>query len=63
VDFIKDYFLEANPNPERVGCPGEATIKALAEDRLPVSHPATAAHGRVFGVLRRVSRFPIEVVG
>jgi len=39
VDFIKDYFLEANPNPERVGCPGEATIKALAEDRLPVSHP------------------------
>ena len=40
MDFIKDYFLEANPNPERVGCPGEATIKALAEDRLPVSHPA-----------------------
>jgi hypothetical protein len=39
VDFIKDYFLEANPNPERVGCPDEATIKALAEDRLPVSHP------------------------
>jgi len=40
VDFIKDYFLEANPNPERVGCPDEATIKALAEDRLPVRHPA-----------------------
>jgi hypothetical protein len=39
VDFIKDYFLEANPNPERVGCPGETTIKALAEDRLPVSNP------------------------
>jgi len=39
VDFVKDYFLEANPNPERVGCPDEATIKALAEDRLPVSHP------------------------
>jgi hypothetical protein len=39
VDFIKDYFLEANPNPERVGCPDESTIRALAEDRLPVSHP------------------------
>jgi hypothetical protein len=40
VDLIKDYFLDANPNPERVGCPGETTIKALADDRLPVSHPA-----------------------
>ena len=39
MDFIKDYFLEANPNPERIGCPDEPTIKALAEDRLPVSHP------------------------
>ena len=39
MDFIKDFFLEANPNPERVGCPDEPTIKALAEDRLPVSHP------------------------
>ena len=39
MDLIKDYFLEANPNPERIGCPDESTIKALAEDRLPVSHP------------------------
>jgi hypothetical protein len=39
VDLIKDYFLEANPNPERIGCPDESTIRALAEDRLPVSHP------------------------
>lgn len=39
MDLIKDYFLEANPNPERVGCPDEATIQALAEDRLPVRHP------------------------
>ena len=40
MDFIKHFFLEANPNPERVGCPDESTIKALAEGRLPVSHPA-----------------------
>jgi hypothetical protein len=39
LNFIKDFFLEANPNPERVGCPDEPTIKALAEDRLPVTHP------------------------
>jgi predicted outer membrane lipoprotein len=37
---MKDFFLEANPNPERIGCPEESTIKALAEGRLPVSHPA-----------------------
>jgi hypothetical protein len=37
---MKDYFLEANPNPERMGCPEERTIRALAEDRLPASHPA-----------------------
>jgi hypothetical protein len=39
LDLIKNYFLEANPNPEREGCPNEATIKALAEGRLPLSHP------------------------
>jgi hypothetical protein len=39
VDLIKDYFLGANPNPERIGCPDESTIRALAEDRLPASHP------------------------
>jgi hypothetical protein len=37
---MKDFFLEANPNPERIGCPAEQTLRALAEDRLPVSHPA-----------------------
>jgi hypothetical protein len=40
VDLIKDYFLEANPNPERTGCPDEQTLQGLAEERLPVSHPA-----------------------
>jgi hypothetical protein len=34
-DLIEDFFLEAFPNPQRKGCPGEATIKAFAEDRLP----------------------------
>ena len=37
---MKDFFLEANPNPERIGCPEEQTLRALAEDRLPASHPA-----------------------
>lgn len=40
LDLMKDFFLEANPNPDRVGCPDEQTIRALAEDRLPPGHPA-----------------------
>lgn len=40
MDLIKDYFLEANPNPARKGCPDEKTLQELAEDRLPSSHPA-----------------------
>jgi hypothetical protein len=40
LDLMKDFFLEANPNPERIRCPEERTLRALAEDRLPASHPA-----------------------
>ena len=40
LDLMKDFFLEANPNPDRVGCPDEQTIRALAEDRLPPGNPA-----------------------
>lgn len=39
-DLLKDFLLEAFPNPERKGCPDVQTIKALAEDRLPPGHPA-----------------------
>lgn len=40
MNFIKDYFLEENPNPERKGCPDEETLKALANGRLALQHPA-----------------------
>ena len=39
-ELLKDFLLEAFPNPERKGCPDVQTIKALAEDRLPPGHPA-----------------------
>ncbi len=38
--IVRQFFLEANPNPERVGCPPEQTLKDAAEDRLPVTDPA-----------------------
>ncbi len=37
---IRQFFLEANPNPERHGCPDEKTLKDIAENRLPANHPA-----------------------
>jgi hypothetical protein len=40
VKPIRQFFLEANPNPERQGCPDEKTLKDIAEHRLPADHPA-----------------------
>jgi len=39
-DLIRKYFLEANPREDRSDCPDEDTLKAVAENRLPVTHPA-----------------------
>ncbi len=40
-DPIRQAFLTAFPNPNRVGCPGESVIRALVHDQLPVDHPAS----------------------
>jgi hypothetical protein len=40
VKSIRKFFLEANPNPRREGCPDEKTLKDIAENRLPPDHPA-----------------------
>lgn len=40
LDIVRQFFLEENPNPERIGCPPEATLQAAAENRLPVTDPA-----------------------
>ena len=39
-DLIDKFFLKANPNPEREGCPGRDTLNAIAENTLSVEHPA-----------------------
>ena len=39
-DLIRQFFLEEHPNPERIGCPSEETVRAAAEDRLPATDPA-----------------------
>jgi hypothetical protein len=36
---MNEFLLEAFPNPERVGCPDESVLKALAEGRLPSNDP------------------------
>jgi hypothetical protein len=34
-DLLNDFLLERFPNPERIGCPDDKTLRAFAEDRLP----------------------------
>ncbi len=40
MDLIRQFFLGAFLNPQRVDCPGEEVTMALAEERLPPDHPA-----------------------
>ena len=40
MDLIREFFLEAFPNPNREGCPDEDTLMALAAGRLPIDNPA-----------------------
>ncbi len=42
MNLIDEFFLEANPNPERVGCPPEDIMKLIAEGKLRADHPARA---------------------
>jgi hypothetical protein len=39
-DPIEELLLRAYPNPERKGCPGAETIRALANKELAHGHPA-----------------------
>jgi hypothetical protein len=39
-DPIREFFLKANPNPAREGCPGERVLRAIAANELPESDPA-----------------------
>jgi len=39
-DPIKEFFLSANANPEREGCPGEDVLRAIALKQVPSPFPA-----------------------
>jgi len=39
-DLLTRFFLEANPREDRRDCPEEAVLQAIAENRLPLNHPA-----------------------
>ena len=38
--IIKQFFLETNPNPSRLGCPGNTVLRSMAAGTLPVTDPA-----------------------
>lgn len=39
-DIIRKFFLKANPNPGREGCPDRDVLKGIANNTLPPDHPA-----------------------
>jgi hypothetical protein len=41
--LIQQWFLEAFPNPERIGCPDEDALQAVAQDHIKANDP-TALH-------------------
>jgi hypothetical protein len=38
--LFEDVYLNAYPNPDRVGCPGLDALRGLASKELPIGHPA-----------------------
>lgn len=40
MDALNDFFLEANPNPERRGCPDEQKLRDIGENRAAQNDPA-----------------------
>ena len=39
-DPLERLFLEANPNPNRIGCPGTLVLNELASRKFPIESPA-----------------------
>jgi hypothetical protein len=40
LDPLEQVFLHGNPNPDRIGCPDQETLQALARRELPLTHEA-----------------------
>jgi hypothetical protein len=40
-DPIKQFFLDANPNPAREGCPSPDVLRAIAANTIPPNDPAS----------------------
>lgn len=40
LDPLKQAFLDAFPNPERIGCPDQQTLKTIARKKIPLNDPA-----------------------
>lgn len=38
-DEVDELFATANPNPERIGCPGQEALRALARKKRPIGDP------------------------
>lgn len=53
-DEVDEVFARANPNPERIGCPSDDVLAALARRERPLSDPAYEHLGRCSPCYRAV---------
>src|SRR5262245_8426640 len=56
----REAALRQFPNPERVGCPDPATLRAIAANSLPFDHPAILHVAQCSPCLQDISRFEAE---
>ncbi len=56
-ELLEEFFLEALPNPDRVGCPDEDAMQACRE-RTGCKRSCASPCGFLFGVLSRVPALP-----
>src|SRR4051794_37128624 len=61
LDPVEQVFLHAYPNPNRVGCPGDSVIFAIANNTLPLDHPAREHLAQCSPCYRDFKRFQRQI--
>jgi hypothetical protein len=60
-ELIKRFFSTAFPNPDRKGCPGQTILRAIANNTLPLDHPALAHVASCSPCFSEVERLSNEI--
>lgn len=61
LDPVEQVFLHAYPNPNRINCPGDDVVRAIAQRKLSLTHPAREHLARCSPCYRDFKRFQKEL--